>query len=49
MRFLVIGAGKQGSACAFDLLRQPAAGPDEGEDPCLISRDGDAFMNGRLP
>ena len=24
MRFLVIGAGKQGSACAFDLLRQPA-------------------------
>jgi lysine 6-dehydrogenase len=23
MRFLVIGAGKQGSACAFDLLRQP--------------------------
>ena len=24
MRFLVIGAGKQGSACAFDLLRRPA-------------------------
>lgn len=24
MRFLVLGAGKQGSACAFDLLRQPA-------------------------
>jgi len=24
MRFLVIGAGKQGTACAFDLLRQPA-------------------------
>jgi lysine 6-dehydrogenase len=23
MRFLVIGAGKQGSACAFDLLQQP--------------------------
>lgn len=23
MRFLVIGAGKQGSACAYDLLRQP--------------------------
>lgn len=23
MRFLVIGAGKQGAACAFDLLRQP--------------------------
>jgi lysine 6-dehydrogenase len=23
MRFLVIGAGKQGSACAFDLLHQP--------------------------
>ena len=24
MRFLVIGAGKQGSACAFDLLQRPA-------------------------
>src|SRR5713101_3018805 len=24
MRFLVIGAGKQGSACALDLLQQPA-------------------------
>jgi lysine 6-dehydrogenase len=24
MRFLVIGAGKQGCACAFDLLQQPA-------------------------
>lgn len=24
MRFLVLGAGKQGSACAFDLLRRPA-------------------------
>jgi lysine 6-dehydrogenase len=24
MRFLVIGAGKQGSACALDLLKQPA-------------------------
>ncbi|HTT69197.1 MAG TPA: saccharopine dehydrogenase C-terminal domain-containing protein [Gemmatimonadales bacterium] len=24
MKFLVIGAGKQGSACAFDLLQQPA-------------------------
>jgi lysine 6-dehydrogenase len=24
MRFLVIGAGKQGSACAFDLLQQPS-------------------------
>ncbi|MGH7542216.1 MAG: saccharopine dehydrogenase family protein [Gemmatimonadota bacterium] len=23
MRFLVLGAGRQGSACAFDLLRQP--------------------------
>ena len=24
MRFLIIGAGRQGSACAFDLLQQPA-------------------------
>jgi lysine 6-dehydrogenase len=42
MRFLVIGAGKQGSACAFDLLRQPAttsvivADRDVGQAPAFL-------------
>lgn len=34
MRFLVIGAGKQGSACALDLLEQPAT-----ESVILADRD----------
>jgi lysine 6-dehydrogenase len=43
MRFLVIGAGKQGSACAFDLLRRPAT-----ERVILADRDVDhvpAFLD----
>jgi len=42
MKFLVIGAGKQGSACAFDLLRQPAtsavvvADKDVGQVPAFL-------------
>lgn len=42
MKFLVIGAGKQGSACAFDLLRQPAttavivADKDVGRTPAFL-------------
>ncbi len=43
MRFLVIGAGKQGSACALDLLRQPAtksviiADKDVGHLPAFLA------------
>ena len=44
MRFLVIGAGKQGSACAFDLLQQPGtrrvvlADRDVDHVPALLDR-----------
>lgn len=44
MRFLVIGAGKQGSACALDLLQQPATRLVILADK-HISRGVPAFLN----
>ena len=49
MRMLVLGAGLQGSACAWDLLRNPAAKKEAWEDLQQVMAELGLSRPGRAP